>query len=45
MLIKVTAEHIAKGIRCHANLGPVALALTDAGFKNPKAHLDYVEIG
>ena len=44
MKITVTAHHISVGIRCHATLGPVALALTDAGFENARVYLDYVEI-
>lgn len=30
MLIKVTAEHISKGYRAHADLCPVALAVKEA---------------
>lgn len=37
MKIKVTADHIARGRRFGPKSCPVALALIDAGFKNPSA--------
>lgn len=45
MIIRVTQEHIDRGIQRDCSECPVALALLDAGFRDPKANASTLRNG
>ena len=45
MIIRVTQEHIDKGIRGSCTKCPIALALIDAGLDNPSVGVYYMRGG